>query len=268
MTKILKIPVLVALFVFLFPCVASAEWLYAVDGQTYVHTEPDIDSERVGVFRLGQKIWVHDHVYTSDGRDWCEVLFGGRRAYISDRYSSYWVENDEDYTDVNPYLDEIDEGTCDDNYDDSLDDEAEFHFTSIKETPIYSWYEDGEVVSYLLEGSELVATIIVTSSDGRAWIEIPMDENTCGYVNVNRFTIQEGIFPELSNIMRVTADAINLRAAPNINGEILHVVERGTELYVDHFVCVFDGEYRIWAHCYDEYGNDLGYASCKNLTNG
>ena len=96
MKKILAVFILMMVFV----SSASAEWLYASKGDTYVHTEPSRASSTIGVFLKGKKIWVEDHVYTEDGRNWCKVNYFGDTGYISDYYSTYDVYDPEEYTEV------------------------------------------------------------------------------------------------------------------------------------------------------------------------
>ncbi len=270
MNKVLTIPVLVILLVALFVSSASAEWLYATDGKTFVHTEPDIDSERLGVFRKSQKIWVYDHTYTSDGRNWCTVRFNDQEAFISDRYSSYTVDNEDEFEDVNQGYDE--DFWMDDDWDDEYEwvDEFEFmtdfHFKAKKDVTVYDWFYDGDKIGTIKKGTVVTASIIRTSDDGRAWVEIPGHDNyDYGYVDVSKMEIQERSFPKLSNVMKVTGNTIHIRDDAHINANSLQIVSHDTKLYVDYFVCVYDEEYRIWAHCNDKHGMELGFASCKYL---
>ena len=102
MKKLFLVPILVILMMVIVTSgMAQAEWLYATRGNTFVHVKTDQYSDDIGVFMKGEKIWVYDHILTSDGRNWCKVSYLGETGYISDRYSSYSVSDPDAYEDVN-----------------------------------------------------------------------------------------------------------------------------------------------------------------------
>lgn len=281
MKKVLTVPVLVILVVMFSIGTASAEWLYATNGDTFVHVTTDRNSDTLGVFMKGEKIWVYDHIYTPDGRNWCKVSFLGETGYISDRYSGYNVPDESLYNDVNknagsdghydedPDYDDESE-YYDDYYDDyyyTFDDQVDFQFVANKDVNIYSWYEGGEVVGTLRRGQSAYGSMIFTCADSNeTFLEAySPEQGEYVYIPTRDLHIDEGNFPRLSRYMEVSGGTVNVRSGPDINSESLRIIERGTILDVDFFVCVFDEEYRIWAYCRDPYGETLGYVSCRYL---
>ena len=272
---------LVVLLVIALGSIASAEWLYATRGDTFVHPVTDVDSERIGVFAKGEKIWVYDHTYTDDGRNWCRVTYLGKEGYISDRYSSYDVPNEEDYTDVNqnaevPFI-KFSEEDEEDDYDDGeepevriLDDycepedityEVPFEFIVYGDTPVYSWFEDGDIIGKVKSGDSVLGSRIYISESGNPFLEVYIDSESDGYLRMDDMYIVEGDFPKFYRFMRVNGGTINLRTAPDINSDRLGILTLDEIIDVDYFVCVYDEEYRIWAHAVDYDG----FVSCKYL---
>ena len=279
MKKFLTVPILVILVVMFSFGTASAEWLYATGGDTYVHVATDRESSTIGVFKKGEKIWVYDHVYTPDGRNWCSVDYLGQDGYISDRYSSYRVADESAYTDVNKntfssavtkkpeksWFDDYDEGR---HYFYDYSKQEEFEFVADRDTDIYFWYEDGYTVGTLERQKSVFSNMIFTSEvDNKAYIEV-YDEKEDDYVYIQTDDLHiatPGNFPKLSRLMEVTGGTVHVRRHPDISSESLKIIEEGTVLTVEFFVCVYDGEYRIWAICSDPYGNEIGCVSCKYL---
>lgn len=281
MKKFLTVPILVILVVMFSFGTASAEWLYATEGNTYVHVATDRESSTIGVFTKGRKIWVYNHILTSDGRNWCKVNFLGEEGYISDLYSSYNVADESSYTDVNANMNSnhgFDLSWFDDDEQNEYDEgrhyfydyskQVDFEFVADRDTYIYYWYEGNFPIGTLERQKSAFSNMIFTSEeDNKAYIEVyDDDEDDYVYIQTDDLHIATpGKFPKLSRLMEVTGETVNVRRNPNINSESLEIIEKGTVLTADFFVCVFDGEYRIWAICSDPYGDEIGCVSCKYL---
>lgn len=268
MKKILAVFILMVVFV----SSASAEWLYASKGDTYVHVEPSRASSTIGVFLKGKKIWVEDHVYTEDGRNWCKVNYFGDTGYISDYYSTYDVYDPEEYTEVgnSTYgIEEEVEYEPEDYF--QFTDQAEFEFVTTKYTRVRAWAgNDAPVIGSLRRDSYVWGSLIYTSEDGQAWLEVLWDDSQYGYIPTDTLQLTEGLFdgsyPRLAQVMEVCGNQVNVRADTDIYSDYIGTVHRGDIVYVSFYVCVDNGERRIWAYCNDEDGNGLGYISCKYLT--
>ena len=261
---------------------AMAEWLYATDGDTNIRADADINARSIGTFQKGEKIWVFEHVYTSDGRNWCGVCFKGKLGFISDRYSSYEVSRPSQYRDVNNgrygedydgyvYYDYEDYDDYEDyeDYDMVFDCAEEFEFEVTRNTKVRAWAgTDATVVGSLGRGSIVWGYLLFTSDSGEAWLEIEWEDGYA-YVpaKVLRLTepLYDGSYPRLGRKMRVTGGRVNVREDANINSHDLGTLHEGDVVEVDFFVCVEDGERRIWAHCYTDDGEE-GFISCMYLT--
>ena len=251
---------------------AVAEWLYATDGKTNIRKEADINSDGVGVFRRGDKVWVYDHVFTEDGRNWCKIEYNGKTAYISDRYSSYNVKNPDEYVDINSKNkknDSNNKNSWENYYDEDFEYESEFEFKIISQAKVRAWAgKEADILGKFSVGAQIYSSRICTTEDGKAWLVV-YGNNQIGYVSTEDVKLTkaliEGHYPELSRYMEVTGDTVNVRTSPDIDSEKNEIVCKGDIILVDYYVCVKDGERRMWAHSYDEFGHYLGFISTLYL---
>lgn len=261
---------------------ASAEWLYATKGDTHIRLAPNLESEDLGVFYKGEKVWVNDHVYTSDGRNWCQIWYYGKTAYVSDRYSSYEVSNPDAYEEIGgtgvnvqpyeePYDDNGEGNYYYEGYDTQFAYQSEFEFwviqsTEVRLAPTY----DSKPIGAVQYGDYVYGSMIYTSGDGTAWLEVLRDGNQFGYIPMSALRLTEALvdntFPTLAEYMVVTGGRVNVREDANINSEDLGTIHEGDIVVASFMVCVEDGERRIWAYCFDEDWNPIGFVSTKYLT--
>ncbi|MBQ9313450.1 MAG: SH3 domain-containing protein [Clostridia bacterium] len=256
---------------------AMAEWLYATDGDTYVHTEADIESDTFGVFKKGEKVWVYDHTYTPDGRNWCEVQFLGRTGFISDRYSSYLVSNPDDYDDVNHSSQELEQelfyeydGEEGDEFEGhGFEYEAEFEFIANRNVKVRAWAgNDGNVIGTLKRNTTVWGSIIYVVDD-QAWLEVMWGNDQYGYIPTDSLNLTESLvdntYPRFSRRMKVTGGRVNVREDADIMSQDIATLQQGDEVLVDFFICVDDGERRIWADVVTEDGQVVGFVSTRYL---
>lgn len=248
---------------------AMAEWMYATDGDTNIRVKTDVNSDSLGVFKKGEKIWVYEHIYTPDGRNWCVVNFLGQHAFISDRYCSYEVAYPENYVDVNRNRYNYDEYY--DEYDDyEFEYEKEFDFVVIYDCNVFDWVENGEFVGILNRGQVVQGSMVYTSENGQAWLQVAWMNGEYAYVPVQNLKLIEplidGHYPVLSKYMVVTGGRVNVHEDADIDSEDVGTIHKGDVIIVDFFVCVNDGERRMWGHAYGEDGEYLGFVSTKYLT--
>lgn len=256
---------------------ANAEWLYATDGKVYIHTDTDINSDTIGVFYRGQKAWVYDHTYTDDGRNWCRIYFNDGWAYISDRYSSYEVDNPYDYEDINEFYEEPyeEEPYGEEWYGDyyhGFEHESAFEFEVTRQTQVRAWADStadviGRIgVGYVVEGSILYAS----PDDNKVWLEVQWDDEQYGYISADSVKLCESLvdntFPRFSRKMKVNTHSVNIREDANIDSKSVDTLYENDVVLIDFFVCVEDGERRIWADVVNEWGQVLGFVSTRYLT--
>lgn len=274
-----KFLVLVMVLMMVCGACASAEWLYATRGDTYIHVRANVASDSIGVFMKGEKIWVEDHIYTDDGRNWCKVKYFGKTGYISDRYSDYDVYNSNSYREVGKHT--TYENNEDElyNYDDvdydpeeyyQFPDQEEFEFMVTKSTKIRAWADsEATVLGKVRKGTTLCGSLIYTSDNGTAWLEIHYDSYQYGYVPMTALKLVDALFdgsyPRMSYRMKVSGGRVNVRDDASIDANDIGTVYRGDIVYAIFYVCVDNGERRIWAYCNDEDGNGLGFISMKYL---
>lgn len=269
----------ICLTIFVLSCAgaAKAEWIYATDGQVHIHTDADVNSHSVGIFYRGQKAWVYDHTYTSDGRNWCRIYFDNDWAYVSDRHSSYEVDDPYEYEDINEYQDEphdeeeLYEEECGFDYYHGFEYESAFEFEVTRQTQVRGWADStadviGRIgVGYIVEGSILY----VSPDDNKVWLEVQWDNEQFGYICTDALKLCEslidGTYPRLSRKMKVNTHSVNVRQDADIDSKSVGILNEGDVVLIDFFVCVEDGERRIWADCVDERGQVLGFISTRYL---
>lgn len=254
---------------------AVAEWLYATKGDTKIHVSPSIDSDTYGIFYKGEKVWVEDHTYTPDGRNWCHVNYYGKTGYISDRYSSYDVSNPNDYEEIGgtgyDETEYYDDDYCDDDAYDEFEYEEEFEFVVTNKTKARALPDrNSDSLGKLAYGTLVYGSRVYTAQDGKAWLEIQGDTGKTGYVSTDNLRLTKGLvenhFPTLARYMAVTGGRVNVREDADIDSKDVGTIHKGDVLIVDFYVCVDDNERRMWAHAYDEYGNYIGFVSTLYLT--
>ena len=228
---------------------ASAEWLYATRGDTNIRACPDLESDTLGVFLNGRKIWVYDHVLTDDGRNWCQVSFFGKTGYISDFYSSYEVDNpeeymEEEYVELEGYHDVEDEKEFIIEYD-RFEKQTEFEFQVISDAMVYSEPDsEAPIFGYIKAGRFVFGSVIYTSEDGKAWLTIKLNDGRKGYIISYYLMLTEGLindtYPVLGRRMIVTGGSVNVRDSCDINSKDLGTVHRGDVVTAHFFICVQD----------------------------
>jgi len=203
------------------------------------------------------------------------VSYYGQTGYISDRYSSYEVSNPNDYRTIggnSNYQDDTQYYSEGYELEDSFPYECNFEFILTRTEPVRTWADRTATAMDVLNQNQHIWGSRIDTSNGEAFLEVIWNQNgeyQYGYVSMSSLMLAEplfdGSYPGLAQQMKVTGGSVNVRQSADINAKDIGTIHQGDIVSVIYYVCVDNGERRIWACCTDQVGNYLGFVSCKYL---